>query len=971
MVTLGAALITGGPGSGKTEEVVARLAARYEANPLYEAIALVPTSRHGDQLRKRLVSRCGVALRLRVETIHQFSHSLTVGGEKLSGTVAEELLGAVARREAQGGAASYFRPIAQTDGFIDLVSAAVRDLVSEDVDPGALLEAARRSADSSLIGLGAIYASYCSDLERRGWLHPTKSPLYAAKAVEAGAGLPGLVVVDGFRVFRNVELRLLHALATRAEVVVTFDPEAGARAQYDYERLLTMLPNAHVVQLDRRGPGGTASVDASAASDREDQLRGIAREIKQRLTDNPRLRPSDCAVAFRQVSPYLALARQVFDEYDLPLDPAAGERLNTRPLGVWLRRLLHLAQDGWRLRDLTTVLVSGFIDLGRWGIGSDDVARFARKGRETNLWAGRDALERIADSLRAAKDAGERDQRMADGMTQALRDLSDLLERPPSPAGAHALHLDDALFGRRPLVPASSRELAGVDTEIEALRGYLRDMAASQELLGGGAEPFDSFVARLERRLAAPAVVLREAGGVLLAPMHTLHGLRFDYVALGGLVQGEFPAQRTGTALLDEAAREALNQAGLTLPPEPRLAEDDLWRSASTRADGSLSLWRTRLDARGRPAAASYYFDALPHSPSSDTAALAPTDTASRRELAIACTRLWLARGALRPQGSDAWPMVRAAVRIEGRRRSFGNGGAYEGRIAAGLVPRLTGEDAQWSASRLESYRTCAFQFFGKYALRLYELDEEMDAADAATRGSVIHEILQDALATLTAQGLPLTPDTLDEAVERLRTHGPDIWDRAPGERGFGRAALWRLEADTAFQQMELLLEREAAESQRLGVTRVIGAEREIAASLPLSPPMRVVGYVDRVDEGDGLAVVVDYKSGRPIRRAEVTRGERVQLQLYGRMARAETAAERVVARYAWLRADASTWDLDSAKPEDQAVLEDVVGVAGEVRAAVEAGDFRVNPQVPACPTYCSFRHICRVNEYSRWKRWD
>ena len=273
--------------------------------------------------------------------------------------------------------------------------------------------------------------------------------------------------------------------------------------------------------------------------------------------------------------------------------------------------------------------------------------------------------------------------------------------------------------------------------------------------------------------------------------------------------------------------------------------------------------------------------------------------------------------------------MVRAAVRIEGRRRSFGNGGVYEGRIAAGLVPRLTGEDVRWSASRLESYRTCAFQFFGRYALRLSELDEEMDAADAATRGSVIHEILQDALAPLTAQGLPLTPDTLEEAVERLRTNGPDIWNRAPEARGFGRAALWRLEAAAAFQQMELLLQREAAESRRIGVTRVIGAEREITASLPLSPPMRVFGYVDRLDEGDGLAVVVDYKSGRPIPRSQVTQGQRVQLQLYGHMARAETAAERVIARYAWLRADATTWDLDSSKPEDEAVLDDVVGIAG------------------------------------------
>ena len=637
-------------------------------------------------------------------------------------------------------------------------------------------------------------------------------------------------------------------------------------------------------------------------------------------------------------------------------------------MGVWLRRLLHLAQDGWRLRDLTTVLSSGFIDLRRWGLHADDVARFARQGREANLWAGRNALERIADGLRADDGAG---RRIADGMTHALQDLGGLLEQPPSPAGAHALRLDDALFGPRPLVPPSSRTLPGVDTEIEALRGYLRDIAASQEMLGGGPEPFNSFVARLERRLAAPAVLLREAGGVLLAPMHTLHGLRFDYVALGGLVQGEFPAQRTGTTLLDEAARGALNEAGLALPPEPRLSEDDLWQSAGTRADDSLSLWRTRLDDRGRPAAPSYYFDALPHDATGETTALAPADTASRRELAIACTRLWPAQGRLRPQGSDAWPMVRAAVRIEERRRSFGNGGAHEGRIAAGLVPWLTGEDALWSASRLESYRTCAFQFFGSYALRLSEIEEEMDAADAATRGTVIHDVLQDALAPLVAQGRPLTPDTLPAALARLRTNGPDIWGRAPGERGFGRAALWRLEAKAVFQQLELLLEKEAEESGRLGVTGIVGVERRIEASLPLSPPMRVVAFVDRLDAGDGLAVIVDYKSGRPIPRAHVMDGRRVQLQLYGRLARAETAAQRVVARYAWLRPDATTWDLDSSRPDDDAVLEDVVGVAQEVRAAVESGDFRVNPQVSPCPSYCAFRHICRVNEYSRWKRWD
>ena len=365
-------------------------------------------------------------------------------------------------------------------------------------------------------------------------------------------------MLDGFQVFRGVELTLLQAVANRVELVVTFDPKSGERAHHDYERLLKSLPGAHVVELKERTAVQAIKVVAGTASDREDQLRAIARQIKQRLTDDPSLRPSDCAVAFRQVSPYLGLARQVFAEYDLPLDPAAGERLNTRPLGVWLRRLLHLAQDGWRLRDLAAVLSSGFIDLGRWRLTPDDVARFTRHGRKNNLWAGQDTLARIADGLRADADQSshgptrEMGNRIADGMTSAIQDLSGLLEQPPGAAGEHARRLDAALFGDIPLVQPASRKLPGVDVEVDALRAYLRDIAATDAALGGGPGYFDSFVAQLERKLDASAVILREAGGVLLAPMHTLHGLRFDHVTLGGLSSGGVP----GAAHRDGASRQ-------------------------------------------------------------------------------------------------------------------------------------------------------------------------------------------------------------------------------------------------------------------------------------------------------------------------------------------------------------------------------------------------------------------------------
>ena len=99
---------------------------------------------------------------------------------------------------------------------------------------------------------------------------------------------------------------------------------------------------------------------------------------------------------------------------------------------------------------------------------------------------------------------------------------------------------------------------------------------------------------------------------------------------------------------------------------------------------------------------------------------------------------------------------------------------------------------------------------------------------------------------------------------------------------GFGRSALWRLDAEGAFEKMRRLLRREAEWSEQSGVTRTLGAEQEIEASLPLDPPLLVTARIDRVDQSEDAVIIVDYKSGRAISRAHLEERRRVQLQLYG-----------------------------------------------------------------------------------------
>ncbi len=956
-------LIAGGPGTGKTEEIISRLARGYAGGRIWDVLLLTPGVRHADQLRRRLVAKCGVAMGLRVESLPRFSHRIAASraSTTIPHSVAEELLLRITRREVEAGGASYFRPILHTRGLGRLLRAAIPNLVSEGADPRRFRTAAANTGMPALHALAAIYSAYLEELSRRGWAHPAAQPFEAAKAVNDGAGLPQLVVLDGFQMFRGTELALLKEVAERTSLLLSMDPGSGSRARHDFQRLRRQFPQAEVIDLGASKDAPALQVLGGESADHEAQLRDVARFIKRKLVEDPELRPSDFAVAFRQIAPHLALARQVFAEYQLPLDPAAGDALRDRPLGAWLRRLLNLGADGWRLADLAAVLEGGFINLARWNVTREDVRAFTRKARAKNQWRGHPTLLGAGGHLE--------DSRARVGMAQALEDLRSLLEDPVGSLGDRAIQWETALFGETPLIDPESLKRPHVEAGVNLLRQHLRELVSVQKALGGKEASFEVFANWLESRMEAPSLLLREVGGVVLAPIRALAGLRFHSVFVGGLVEGEFPAPRASTALLSEKALDALSAAGLQLPPEPGLSEDQLWDSARSRAESALYLWKTRLDSRGRPASGSYYYDRLSAKPielpqpSHETAS-------SLRELAIACAAQWRHGGFLRPKEYGNWPTVRESVQVEKRRRSFSDAGKYEGLIAAGLVPWLTGPEAKWSASRLESYRTCAFQFFSRYGLALNELDEEMTEPDAATRGRVVHEVLEHALAPLRDQELCLDPDNLEEVLERLRQQGETIWNAAPSRYGFGNVHTWSLDWQSTLDRLERMLTNEAAFSRDLGVDRILGIEKEIVGDLPLDPPMKLQAYIDRLDAGPDELVVVDYKSGQYISRNRLADAELLQLQLYTHLAATEMGINNVVARYAWLNPRHKHWSLDSTDEEDNRLLQDALKAAAEVRQSVDAGDFRVFPQPEKCPTYCAFKHACRVNEFSRWKRW-
>ncbi|HET7737252.1 MAG TPA: hypothetical protein VFK32_01645, partial [Tepidiformaceae bacterium] len=428
-------LVSGPPASGKTTHVIDALARVYASAPFAESVLLVPTQRHADQLRRLAAERTGAAFNLRATTIAAYASELLrdAGHAILPPDVAAALLDRVAAATISGDA-TYFAPIRHMRGLSRLLGPAITDLLAADIDPAAFTEAAHRSTLPRLAALAAIYARYRAELETGGWLHPAQAPARAATLTTLSS--PAFAAADGFRTLRAGELAFLAAVTSRAaEAVVTAE-----------ETLLPLLqsaiPSATITILADRPPAPALAIGESP--DRESEVRAVARLIKEKLTTDRSLRPSSIAITARQAAPRLRLVRQVFREFDLPLDSAAAEPLSHRPLGAWLRRLLTLESGGWRLRDILPVLRSGFVDTRRWQLTPGHLGFVAGRARRNRIWGGPDLAQRITTAVRQAEPVSPFGLEAAAAFEAALAELHDILAPRILTPGQHAARLSEA-----------------------------------------------------------------------------------------------------------------------------------------------------------------------------------------------------------------------------------------------------------------------------------------------------------------------------------------------------------------------------------------------------------------------------------------------------------------------------------------------------------------------------------------------
>jgi ATP-dependent helicase/nuclease subunit B len=318
-----------------------------------------------------------------------------------------------------------------------------------------------------------------------------------------------------------------------------------------------------------------------------------------------------------------------------------------------------------------------------------------------------------------------------------------------------------------------------------------------------------------------------------------------------------------------------------------------------------------------------------------------------------------------------------AALQVLGRRLRGTPFGEYDGLLGDGHAVLNIAEsfaaDYRFSASQLETYIACPYQFFCKYVLKLEpaERRDELDE-DYTERGSRIHTILQE----LEEMKQRIQDQQSREELARIAVGAElNVALADASEIDLGLVEIERRRLIQTIERYVVQLHTYEGDPRHRPIPHLFEVEfgdedsRHTYLELGRGPGLvRLQGKIDRIDlvdspEGRGFRVI-DYKSGAGPSATDVRKARLLQLPLYA------MAVERIILADELVRLrDVGYWALrkDGYKPiafeEWEAVQAALESYVAELVGRLRRGIFVVDSQIDGCEGFCDYRAICRIRQ--------
>lgn len=776
----------------------------------------------------------------------------------------------------------------------------------------------------------------------------------------------------------------------------------------------------HDIAVIAREPSGYLQ-----AVDHELTRLGIpsALSIQEPLTSIPSVKAAlkvlQCRVGQEETEPYLALLKNDYLEHFSSLNRDAIENAVLvvgvqLPIRQWRRRVKDTRRiKGHQMDTLTSRLV----DMEEVEL---ELARIQRGLAQ--LDGALEAIDGMREALALIPERGSLSE-LIRGWLAALRAFR-LWERLHEQLKEAGLNESDLRL--------LARDLRGLD----ALRQTLEEIQRITETTDHGprttdqltVEQFHDLIAHLLQRTPFRAE-RGDPGGVRLLEATQARGLPFAVVFIVGLRQGLFPMSPARDWIYPHPERQKLADAGLYLEDlSPQLfeaKEEHFLYHAACQATERLYLTYPRADAKGEETVVSSFVEEVQrlYHDGRESLVLVQELSPSTYDVRRIASPTEMARGVLaslyQTTADDALvlnlynhavasgvltPEVFTRLRIEEDRQGPAFG-PFDGLLTNSVVRQQLrgrfGPNRVYSASQLNIYGRCPFQFFCQRILRLEEREEASLDLVAMDRGWLLHAILHDFLQRHTDTNL--TRLRRREYQEELDQIAEETFARYQEKALPIHAGLWELQKEEIRDTLRQFLDAELKYQEQVSPQGVQPHWLELGFGMTdlenCHPDSRkehfvlkrdkdlikLQGRIDRVDRSaDGKYIVYDYKSGSGSGVEEMREGVDLQIPLYLRalaQSFVKSGEEVIGGGYYSLRqfdrnrglyreefqthtAISSRSKSSLSTEEWEQVLDDAEAFTWKYVDGMRRGDFRVEPKEDACCPRCTYRTVCRFEKH-------
>lgn len=650
---------------------------------------------------------------------------------------------------------------------------------------------------------------------------------------------------------------------------------------------------------------------------REKEIELIAKEIKE-LIINRKTTPNNIAVVFNIIDHYSFLVRDIFADYGIPLNLSDRLALNNSFPVTALINFLEILENDFYYKNLMRALHSGFIELE--GIEVTNLSAIAKELKITsgkNNW-----LFRIREALKKNKSdkndfARRKDEKLLLAEKNILT-IAELLE--PFSINLTIKEFNDKLIKLIANLKISVNVLTknqGTEENIKSLSVLIETMNEIFSLLeqeeGSDKKHELKFYLNQIRTAAGWArynVKEKSDFGVLVTTLDEIRGLKFDYLFIGGLNDGELPTRyspeifyskafmikKERSHLFEQRYRfyQALGcwQKGLYLSYSLSDNKKEIVESSflmdllklgeikvKTEKDYSNSLYNNEeiLKMFGE--------------------AIGNNETETIKEI-----------GNILP--IDSGKIKNTIITENIRNEDYLKPSVYNGFLTSDSFPDAEKEyrldtDAEknlsnyaqnvYSISQLETFAKCPFKYFVERVLKLDIIEEPTEEIEAIELGSTLHSILFEFYTAMRKNGLTVT-DNFVEAdrliFEIAKNKVENIGFNSPSSF-YEKEKIFGLNGDKESSILYKFLEEERKNTQNIpsffevsfGRTFNDNCDELLSSEKPLDVNgVQLRGKIDRIDiyETEQAAIVVDYKlGGKKIKTDELYRGIQLQLPVY------------------------------------------------------------------------------------------